>query len=74
VVNFVLNKHKELEFDKFYLCGPEDDQYRFGCLKEKRKRICYQIRTFTSSTQVNEIKDLGGHSKITIMVDDGNYF
>jgi ring-1,2-phenylacetyl-CoA epoxidase subunit PaaE len=25
VVNFVLsNKHKELEFDKFYLCGPED--------------------------------------------------
>jgi ring-1,2-phenylacetyl-CoA epoxidase subunit PaaE len=39
-------------------------------LKRKRKRICYQIRTFTSSTQVNEIKDLGGHSKITIMVDD----
>jgi ring-1,2-phenylacetyl-CoA epoxidase subunit PaaE len=25
VVNFVLsNKHKRLEFDKFYLCGPED--------------------------------------------------
>jgi ring-1,2-phenylacetyl-CoA epoxidase subunit PaaE len=24
VVNFVLSNTKELEFDKFYLCGPED--------------------------------------------------
>jgi hypothetical protein len=36
VVNFVLsNKHKELEFDKFYLWTWGYDQYRFGCFERK---------------------------------------
>ena len=73
VVNFVLsNKHKELEFDKFYLCGPEDMINTVSAvLKEKNvKESAIKFELFTSSTQVTEIKDLGGHSKITIMVDD----
>lgn len=73
VVNFVLsNKHKELEFDKFYLCGPEDMINTVSAvLKEKNvKESAIKFELFTSSTQVHKIKDLGGHSKITIMVDD----
>jgi ring-1,2-phenylacetyl-CoA epoxidase subunit PaaE len=35
-VNYVMNKHKELEFDKFYLCGPETMiEVVTGVLKEK---------------------------------------
>ena len=73
VVNFVVgNKHKELEFDKFYLCGPEDMINTVSAtLKETNvKESAIKFELFTSSTQVTEIKDLGGHSKITIMVDD----
>ena len=73
VVNFVVgNKHKELEFDKFYLCGPEDMINTVSAtLKEKNvKESAIKFELFTSSTQVAEIKDLGGHAKITIMVDD----
>ncbi|SEA20500.1 ring-1,2-phenylacetyl-CoA epoxidase subunit PaaE [Flavobacterium gillisiae] len=72
-VNFVLNnKHKELEFDKFYLCGPEEMiELVTGVLKEKNvKESAIKFELFTSSSHENVIKDLGGHSKITIMVDD----
>jgi ring-1,2-phenylacetyl-CoA epoxidase subunit PaaE len=73
-VNFVLNnKHKELEFDKFYLCGPEEMiNIVSGVLKEKNvKESNIKFELFATSTQVNEIKkSLGGHSKITILVDD----
>jgi ring-1,2-phenylacetyl-CoA epoxidase subunit PaaE len=73
-VNFVLNnKHKELEFDKFYLCGPEEMiNIVSGVLKEhnvKESNIKFEL--FSSSTKENKIEQsLGGHSKITIMVDD----
>lgn len=73
-VNFVLNnKHKELDFDKFYLCGPEEMiNIVSGVLKEhnvKESNIKFEL--FASSTKENAIeKSLGGHSKITIMVDD----
>jgi ring-1,2-phenylacetyl-CoA epoxidase subunit PaaE len=72
-VNFVLNnKHKELAFDKFYLCGPEDMINTVSAtLKEKNvKESAIKFELFTSSTQVNEIKDIDGHSKITVIVDD----
>ena len=72
-VNFVLNnKHKEMEFDKFYLCGPEQMiEVVTGVLKEKNvKESAIKFELFTSSSHENIIKDLGGHSKITILVDD----
>ncbi|QZK89004.1 ferredoxin--NADP reductase [Flavobacterium sp. CHNK8] len=73
-VNFVLNtKHKELDFDKFYLCGPEEMINTVsGVLKEhnvKESNIKFEL--FASSTKENKIeKSLGGHSKITVLVDD----
>ena len=73
-VNFVLkNKHKELEFDKFYLCGPEEMINKVtDVLKEHNvKDSAIKFELFASSTAENTIeKSLSGHSKITIMVDD----
>jgi ring-1,2-phenylacetyl-CoA epoxidase subunit PaaE len=43
-VNYVMNnKHKELEFDKFYLCGPRGSSSYWCFEKKKRKRIGYKI-------------------------------
>jgi ring-1,2-phenylacetyl-CoA epoxidase subunit PaaE len=73
-VNFVLNtKHKELAFDKFYLCGPEEMINTVSAvLKEHNvaeKNIKFEL--FSSSSSENKIeKSLEGHTKITIMVDD----
>ena len=73
-VNFVLkNKHKELEFDKFYLCGPEEMiNIVSDVLKEQNvKDSAIKFELFASSSAENNIeKSLSGHSKITIMVDD----
>jgi ring-1,2-phenylacetyl-CoA epoxidase subunit PaaE len=73
-VNFILNnKHKELTFDKFYLCGPEEMINTVSAvLKEHNvpeKNIKFEL--FSSSTSENKIQEsLGGHSKITVLVDD----
>ncbi|MFB9078120.1 2Fe-2S iron-sulfur cluster-binding protein [Flavobacterium procerum] len=73
-VNFVLNnKHKELEFDKFYLCGPEEMINTVSnVLKEKNvKESAIKFELFTASSQENEIKgSQEGHTKITVLVDD----
>ncbi|MEN9910030.1 MAG: hypothetical protein RLZZ540_3189 [Bacteroidota bacterium] len=73
VVNYVLNnKHAAVEFEKFYLCGPEAmiDTVS-GILKEKNvKDSAIKFELFSASVHEHEIKDLSGHSKITIMVDD----
>jgi ring-1,2-phenylacetyl-CoA epoxidase subunit PaaE len=72
-VNYVLNnKHKEMEFDKFYLCGPEEMiELVTAVLKEKNvKESAIKFELFTSSSHENVIQDLEGHTKITVMVDD----
>lgn len=72
-VNFVLNnKHKELTFDKFYLCGPEEMiSLVSSVLKEQNvseKNIKFEL--FTTSTPEKVISGANnGHSKITILVD-----
>jgi len=72
-VNFVLNnKHKELQFDKFYLCGPEEMINTVSAiLKEKNfKDSAIKFELFSTSTSENKIeKSLEGHSKITVVVD-----
>ncbi|OCB77225.1 ferredoxin--NADP reductase [Flavobacterium crassostreae] len=73
-VNFVVNnKHKELPFDTFYLCGPEAmiDTVT-GVLRENNiKESAIKLELFTSSVHQNEISgSLAGHTKITVMVDD----
>lgn len=73
-VNFILNnKHKEKEFDKFYLCGPEEMiNLVTSVLKEHNiadKNIKFEL--FSTPTSENEITiSADGHSKITIMLDD----
>lgn len=73
-VNFVLNnKYKNLEFDKFYLCGPEEMILKVSdVLKEHNipeKNIKFEL--FSSSLAPKEVHiSPGGHTKITIMVDD----
>ncbi len=73
-VNFVLNnKYKEIDFDKFYLCGPETMINTVSAvLKEhniKESNIKFEL--FSTSTATNEIqKSLEGHTKITVLVDD----
>lgn len=73
-VNFVLNnKHKELVFDKFYLCGPEEMINTVsGVLKEHNvKETAIKFELFSSSCKENKIEQsLEGHSIITILVDD----
>ena len=73
-VNFVLNnKHKEITFDKFYLCGPEEMiNLVSNVLKENHvadKNIKFEL--FSTSTKENtNASSQEGHTKITIMVDD----
>jgi ring-1,2-phenylacetyl-CoA epoxidase subunit PaaE len=72
-VNFVLkNKHKEKEFDKFYLCGPEEMINTVSTvLKEnniREKDIKFELFT-ASSTENQAQKSLEGHTKITVLVD-----
>lgn len=74
VVNFILNnKHREKEFSKFYLCGPEEMiNLVSNVLKEHNvaeKDIKFEL--FSTSTAENtNIGNQSGHTKITIMVDD----
>jgi ring-1,2-phenylacetyl-CoA epoxidase subunit PaaE len=73
-VNFVIkNKHKEKEFEKFYLCGPEqmiltvNDVLRENNIPEKN------IKFELFSTPIAEKKieeNLDGQTKITVLVDD----
>lgn len=73
-VNFVLNnKHKELQFDKFYLCGPEEMINTVSnVLKEKNvKESAIKFELFTSSSEEQAIQgSQEGHTKITVLVDD----
>jgi len=72
-VNFVLtNKHKALEFEKFYLCGPEQMiNLVTEVLKSQNvtdKKIKFEL--FTPSATEKNIKETeSGHTKITILVD-----
>jgi ring-1,2-phenylacetyl-CoA epoxidase subunit PaaE len=74
VVNFALNnKHAALDFEKFYLCGPEEMINTVsGVLKEKNvKESAIKFELFKASSHENTIQEaLVGHSKITVMVDN----
>ena len=76
VDNIILKKHSEKEFDKFYLCGPEKMISAVSnTLKEHsipEKNILFEL----FSTTPNETKPentLGGHTQITVMVDDEEF-
>jgi ring-1,2-phenylacetyl-CoA epoxidase subunit PaaE len=73
IVNMVLNtKHKEKEFDKFYLCGPEAMINSVSTvLKEHNvadKNIKFELFTTTTTEKVIAV-DGNGHTKVKMMVD-----
>lgn len=73
VVNLILkNKYNHLEFEKFYLCGPEDMiNLVSNVLKGQNvpeKSIKYEL--FTTSSKENTIeKSLDGHTKIKVLLE-----
>lgn len=76
-VNYVLNnKHKELSFDKFFLCGPEamintvSHVLREHNVKESAIKFELFSTAPTVSAEATAATTLDGHTKITIMVDD----
>jgi ring-1,2-phenylacetyl-CoA epoxidase subunit PaaE len=75
IVNFVLNnKHKEKEFDKFYLCGPEEMiTLVSNVLKEHsipEKNIKFELFSTSTAAENKEAASHTGHTKITVLVDD----
>jgi ring-1,2-phenylacetyl-CoA epoxidase subunit PaaE len=53
------NKHKELEFDKFYLCGQRNDRSSYWCFeRENVKESAIKFELFTASSHENVIQDL----------------
>ena len=73
-VNYILNEnHASLEFDKFYLCGPEEMINTVSeALKEKNiKESNIKFELFSASAKEHTIEQsLEGHAQITVMVDD----
>ncbi|TVZ26284.1 ring-1,2-phenylacetyl-CoA epoxidase subunit PaaE [Gillisia sp. Hel_I_86] len=72
-VNYVLkNKFDALDFEKFYLCGPEImiDSVSEIMLKNgiKKEKILFEL--FTSSDSGEIEADLDGETKLTVLVDD----
>lgn len=74
VVKFVLDdKHKELAFDKFYLCGPEEmiNTVSKVLAAHNIKDSAIKFELFSSSIVENvEAASHSGHTKITMTVDD----
>jgi ring-1,2-phenylacetyl-CoA epoxidase subunit PaaE len=74
-VNYVLNtKHKEKEFDTFYLCGPEEMINLVSTLLKEHniadKNIKFELFSTSSSQENNAPLSDNGHTKITVLVDD----
>ena len=72
-VNYILNtKHHEMEFSKFYLCGPEAMINTVtATLKEhniKEKDIKFELFS-TTSTENTAATAHEGHTKVSVLVD-----
>ena len=72
-VNFVLNtKHAEKEFDKFYLCGPEEMINTVSDVLKSRnvaeKNIKFELFT-ASKTEKTIATDAHLHTHVTMLVD-----
>ena len=72
-MNFVLkNKHAEMEFSKYYLCGPEEMITLLSdTLKENNvaeKDIKFELFS-ASSTENKAVGNVEGHAKISVFVD-----
>jgi ring-1,2-phenylacetyl-CoA epoxidase subunit PaaE len=65
------NKHKELDLINSTCVARDNDRSSYWCFERKNvKESAIKFELFTASSHENVIQDLGGHSKITVMVDD----
>ncbi len=71
VANYVLNnKHANLAFDAFYLCGPEDMIALIAAILDEKGMASSQIKKeLFSSGKKEAAVTLEGQTKITILVD-----
>lgn len=73
-VNFVLkNKHKELDFENFYLCGPNEMIAQVSGILKDNNIADNKIKSelFTTITAENKIEEnLDGQCKVTVLLDD----
>jgi len=74
-VNFVVkNKHKELDFDTFYICGPNEMITTVtDILKENQipeDKIKFEIFTSPASSEQTAIQTSEGECKVTVLLDD----
>ncbi|WP_299548745.1 ferredoxin--NADP reductase [Seonamhaeicola sp.] len=74
-VNYVMkNKHKHIEVDAFYLCGPEamihtvKDVLTANGIAEDR--IHFELFKAANPSEINEEVTTSGKTKITVIVDD----
>ena len=73
IVNLILNnKHKEKEFDKFYLCGPEamitSVSEVLAAHNVADKNIKFELFTTSKTEKTIAVND-NGHTKVSMMVD-----
>ncbi len=74
-VNFVIkNKHKDVDFDAFYLCGPEKMINSVSeTLQETgvdKNNIHYELFTTASAKETETVDIPKGKTKVKIMLDD----
>lgn len=76
-VNFVIkNKFKEVSFDTFYLCGPEEmitivsDTLKNNGVSEEK--VLFELFT-SSDTEDTLAEDLNGKAKVEVLVDDETF-
>ena len=76
-VNFITkNKFKELDFDAYYLCGPEEmintvsDTLKKNCISEDK--ILFELFT-SSETEDTLAENLDGKTQVEVLVDDETF-
>lgn len=76
-VNYVLkNKHKDTEFDGFYLCGPEDmiDLVSDTLLEDDIPKDKIHFELFTTTEILDELPERPeGKTQLTVTVDDEEF-
>lgn len=72
-VNFVLkNKHKEVEFENFYLCGPNEmiSQVKDILKDNNISENNIKFELFTTAETEKTIEQTDGQCKVTVLLDD----
>ncbi|WP_460220454.1 2Fe-2S iron-sulfur cluster-binding protein [Psychroserpens sp. MEBiC05023] len=74
-VNYVMkNKHKDIEVDAFYLCGPEGMIYTVKDVLTEHQidedRIHYELFKAAKPAEIESTDIADGRTKITILLDD----